>query len=232
MTQSQRYALLRSTSCEWSVCVPGSLLNLGRHSSNDLVIDHTEVSRHHARVVWEERAEFPAVVDLGSANGTRVDQRLVPPNEPYPLRKGGAVAVSNVVLTFELHDLSRAEEALAKPGKAVEGDLQHSSLIELLGLLELHSRSGTLLLDLEQGTARLVLSQGTIVSASAGDAEGEDAVRLLVGSPQRGTFTFERGHVSQPRCMNLSFSEFLLRFAAPTCAGGAASSYPTSRRIA
>lgn len=53
-----------------AVLVRGGRVRIGRHSTNDLVIDHPTVSRFHARLTWPEELQRPLVEDLGSANGT------------------------------------------------------------------------------------------------------------------------------------------------------------------
>ncbi len=51
-------------------------INIGRDSSNDIVLDHPAVSRHHARLVFKEGKYV--IYDLHSANGTYVNgQRVV-----------------------------------------------------------------------------------------------------------------------------------------------------------
>ena len=50
-------------------------INIGRDTSNDFVLDHPMVSRHHARIV-SQGGKY-TIYDLGSANGTYVDGRSV-----------------------------------------------------------------------------------------------------------------------------------------------------------
>ena len=46
---------------------------MGRHQDNDLVLADGQVSRRHARVVWEQGLSGPYVGDEGSTNGVLVN---------------------------------------------------------------------------------------------------------------------------------------------------------------
>lgn len=54
------------------------VVNLGRHPENDIVIDDSSVSAHHARIHVRANPDFPqyadiTIEDLGSTNGTFVN---------------------------------------------------------------------------------------------------------------------------------------------------------------
>ncbi|MEW6431864.1 MAG: FHA domain-containing protein [Myxococcota bacterium] len=55
--------------------VASESLTVGRLPDCDVVVDDPSVSKHHARLSWNEA--LWAVEDLGSANGTRLNGRLV-----------------------------------------------------------------------------------------------------------------------------------------------------------
>lgn len=62
---------------------------IGRSSSCDVVLDDPSVSREHARIWCQDGRVL--CVDLGSSNGTRVDERPVG-TSPVPVELGSAVA--------------------------------------------------------------------------------------------------------------------------------------------
>ena len=64
-------------------------MTLGRHASNNIVVDHQEVSRHHARITRQGQAMV--IQDMGSANGTFVNSvRLT---APCPLTNGDVIGL-------------------------------------------------------------------------------------------------------------------------------------------
>lgn len=78
---------------------PDSRLTVGRGDEADWVILDEELSRVHAALVrtWDG----VRVVDLGSKNGTRVDDELVAPGAEGPLLRDGArVLLGDVLLRY------------------------------------------------------------------------------------------------------------------------------------
>ncbi|WP_300766545.1 FHA domain-containing protein [uncultured Bifidobacterium sp.] len=60
-----------------SVPLTGQAITLGRSSSNTVVLDDEFVSSHHARVYKDPSTGNWAIEDLGSTNGTIVNQRRI-----------------------------------------------------------------------------------------------------------------------------------------------------------
>src|SRR5579871_3769060 len=67
----------------------GSLV-VGRGARNGLRVADPTASREHARIVWEERRPDPRITleDLGSANGTRINNAAVRPGTPTDVSPG------------------------------------------------------------------------------------------------------------------------------------------------
>jgi len=77
----------------------GKTVTIGRHSSNDISIADTGVSRDHARLQLADAAY--TIEDLGSTNGTFVNGVLI--TGPHPLADGDIVDLgSNVSLSFQV----------------------------------------------------------------------------------------------------------------------------------
>jgi phage tail-like protein len=70
----------------------------GRTGDNDLVLGHAQISRRHMRLYVQGDAVF--VEDLGSSNGTRVNEERLEPNTPRALRIGDTVSLGPFVLTL------------------------------------------------------------------------------------------------------------------------------------
>lgn len=75
-----------------------SEIYIGRDPSNDLVIRDAEVSRKHARLIWQSGGYI--LEDLGSTNGTYLNgQRLL---GPHVMRPGEVIQLGeNVSLVYE-----------------------------------------------------------------------------------------------------------------------------------
>jgi serine/threonine protein kinase len=58
------------------------------------------ISRRHGQIIKARNGYF--ITDLGSSNGTYVNDRLLPPNKPRLLRNGDEISIGEVVLQFLL----------------------------------------------------------------------------------------------------------------------------------
>jgi len=87
---------------------------IGRSSSNDVMVNHTHVSKLHARFKLEKTQAW--LVDAGSSNGTTVGKQKLMPEEPWPVPDGEMVSFGGVVLTFMWRDtLLRLLQRLKPP---------------------------------------------------------------------------------------------------------------------
>ncbi|MCB0971505.1 MAG: DUF3662 domain-containing protein [Acidimicrobiales bacterium] len=77
-------------------------LVIGRADDVDLRIDDKRVSRRHA-AVRRGRGRW-SVTDLGSANGTTCNGRLLSPQAPQPIQVGDTVGIGPFELVVEPHD--------------------------------------------------------------------------------------------------------------------------------
>lgn len=77
----------------------GAVVNVGREPTNDIPIQHGEMSRHHFRLIFQGNAY--AIEDLGSTNGTLVNG--VRPTGIMPLIPGCLLSISEtIVLSYEV----------------------------------------------------------------------------------------------------------------------------------
>lgn len=85
-------------------------LTIGRHRDCDLVLDHRDVSRRHARVRLLDGSCL--VVDLGSTNGTWINGRRVPPGgSEVALRIGDRIEIGVFALRFDRIDPTQPDPA-------------------------------------------------------------------------------------------------------------------------
>jgi len=72
-----------------------TFINIGRESSNDIVLDRDSVSRRHARIALRNGERV--LIDLGSTNGTYVNDRQI---QEHRLRSGDQLKVGNSILKY------------------------------------------------------------------------------------------------------------------------------------
>jgi hypothetical protein len=76
-------------------------LIVGRLADCELVIDSPSVSKRHATVTWDRNANQCAVRDLGSTNGTFLNERLLDDRETF-LGDGDVVSFGKVPFWYLL----------------------------------------------------------------------------------------------------------------------------------
>ena len=73
---------------------------------NDLILESKQVSRHHARILWQGGGYL--ILDLGSTNGTFVSGERV---DKRALSDGDLVSLGGLEFTFRLpRGLSKGEK--------------------------------------------------------------------------------------------------------------------------
>ena len=76
---------------------PAATTHIGRETDNDVVLDDPATSRHHAEILFHEG--HYVVKDLGSANGTYVNEQRV---SERALADGDAIRVGQNVVKISL----------------------------------------------------------------------------------------------------------------------------------
>jgi len=120
------------------------VIRIGRGAENEIVVDHTAISRVHARI--EGEAGTWRIVDLGSTNGTTVDRVALRPWQPHPLTHGAVIDLAGAVeLTFLLSEGERAGGEAATTRRIAERTVKLTPAeTEVLELLFVHYDSGRL----------------------------------------------------------------------------------------
>ena len=77
-----------------------TVLQIGRLPDNQLVVIDVKASSHHAEI--RPDAKFYALVDLGSTNGTFVNEQRLIPHTPRPLHTGDSIRIGDTVYTYEV----------------------------------------------------------------------------------------------------------------------------------
>ena len=149
-------------------------VTLGRAMTNDIIISDARASRSHARL--DCRAAGCTLVDLGSANGTRVNGMRV---EKAELNPGDVIHVGNTQFRFEM------EKVLEDAGLTMidsESDLDRTLDREFLPM-SLN----------ETGIARLVIFTGE----RTWEVQLEDTDQVTIGRTEENMVVLEQGKVSR-----------------------------------
>lgn len=85
---------------------------IGRLSSCQITLDHPKVSRHHAKIVFQPEGYF--LVDEGSRGSTSLNQSVITPNQPYPLKTGDIIVICD--FTLEIRELQLAADDVTTIG--------------------------------------------------------------------------------------------------------------------
>lgn len=68
---------------------------LGRADTANIVIEEMSISKHHARFSWASGGKIQ-ITDVGSANGTRVNQHVLQENQPKELSCGDQIFLGDI----------------------------------------------------------------------------------------------------------------------------------------
>ena len=110
LKQTQKPALrLLNGSQAGQVFAIGSGLSLGNNKArNDIALDDSYASRAHARL--EKQGFSYILTDLGSANGTKVNGKRIPPHTPISLSLGDQIEVGYTLMQFEMNSPTASEK--------------------------------------------------------------------------------------------------------------------------
>jgi pSer/pThr/pTyr-binding forkhead associated (FHA) protein len=89
------FAILQNIDDGTSHSISSDRVNLGRASTNDIVVDDKAVSREHAVIFRDESGQF--VIESSGANGTFVNHLQI---ERAPLSSGDLITIGDSTLRF------------------------------------------------------------------------------------------------------------------------------------
>ncbi|MHC4135847.1 MAG: FHA domain-containing protein [Planctomycetota bacterium] len=215
---------------------PNRCYVLGRAVDCDIVVDDTGSSRRHARLSVGGGSQTVFLEDLGSHNGTYVNEERI--SGRTQLEAGSAIRIGAAVYLLSLGDEVREEDRalLDTSTKALEwlslgdevgeeilrvvksnksstshfsGQLGSFSLIEVLQILNQARKSGTLHVSLESGHAEIEIRNGEVHSAVYGEAEAFPAL-VMVASEKTGIFLLVETDQPCPQTIHQPAARLLL----------------------
>ncbi|MCH8241414.1 MAG: FHA domain-containing protein [Planctomycetes bacterium] len=217
---------------------PNRSYTLGRALSNDIVIEDMLSSRNHAMLTVRDSIQQVFIEDLKSRNGTWVNEVRVARRSR--LTDGASIRIGATVYLLNLLDNAGASmrrmletgtlpfESLASTvqpkmgptGTDFAGQLGSFGLVEILQLLTLTRRSGTLHLALPEGHAKVELTAGEVDAAEFDNLSGFDALVALAGKP-RGLFWLVSRRVESEKTIDVPASRLLLELCSAMDEAGA-----------
>lgn len=80
----------------------GAYISVGRAGNNDVTLRHPSVSKLHAQIFTEQKGKESSysIVDVGSVNGTWVNETRVEPRTPTPISSKDRLAFGQVDCQF------------------------------------------------------------------------------------------------------------------------------------
>lgn len=110
--------LNQKTDQRYTVFVDSNLVTIGRAASNDIRLPFPVVSSRHLSLS-RENDEW-RIRDLGSTNGTQINNSRLPPGKLQALRQGDQVSIGSIFVTFH-DDASQqaSDHTLAQTGTLV-----------------------------------------------------------------------------------------------------------------
>lgn len=95
---------------EYSLDFAQDAISLGRQESNDIPLPSQGVSRKHAMIVGQENNFY--LIDLGSGNGTILNDKLLKPKEKNLLRDNDIIKIEDFELTFKVEEFDFTPEKM------------------------------------------------------------------------------------------------------------------------
>ena len=95
-SQSRSRLLLATAGGTHVIPLESTQLTIGRGLNNDVILEDTRVSRHHAQLRYRARRFW--IADIGSTNGTFVNDEQVAERS---LRDGDVISLGGLELTFK-----------------------------------------------------------------------------------------------------------------------------------
>ena len=206
---------------------PLAMISIGRGKNNAVVLPSHYVSRQHASIKCSN--DSFQLQDLESTNGTFVNNKKV---EKHQLHLGDKIRIGSFVLNFldkktlideysnlpEIATLDELATTEIKRNKGSQSDLMgklsYLSPVELVQIINMGKKTGTLSVIGENGTeAILSVRQGEILSAQftreKKATDGEQAVYQML-KMQNGNFVFKFREQEDGKKLSMSTMNLLM----------------------
>ncbi len=194
----------------------GELL-IGRAEQNDVVLTERRVSRWHSKIEWLKEAKGYVVSDLGSSNGTYLNNKKIS-SHPQALTDRDKIRIASAVFTvrivknakeieeefLELRErvqcqvtevINIAEVKAMQQSLGLAGDLSNLCPVELFQMLESGNKTGDLMIKVDDIRGNFIIKEGQIIRGEFADKSAHEAVYAIL-QYNHGMFAFK------PRIVN------------------------------
>lgn len=152
------------------------IVTVGSGEDNVIILTGPQVSVHHVQIYWQTETNTYIIEDLGSAEGTYVNERRI--EAPQQLRHGDVLRVGHTIIDVKLATATGMDEVLVAPLPPLEEDRSRGIAPVLVGVLIAILACITILCVVAGGGLLLGRGQDTpdvIIQSPSADA------RLAVG---------------------------------------------------
>jgi Nif-specific regulatory protein len=94
---------------------------LGRAAENTITLLDDRCSRFHAKIFFDEGQWY--IQDLGSRNGTYLDEKIITAQQTFPLHAGQRVQIGHTIFQFGCGELGTTELSLQHPTEQNENEI-------------------------------------------------------------------------------------------------------------
>lgn len=202
--------------------------SLGRDSACDIPVADATCSRRHAQLSVGAIEEIVYVIDLGSRNGTLVNDERI--QGRATLKHGDRLQIGATVFLVSTSELAvsmdtgtiahehlqgevneqllRVMQVHGRADSDIAGQLGTFGIIEVLQFLTQLAHSGTLHVALADGKARVEVRRGEVCAASYRDLDGFEAL-LELARMEHGVFWLRESYGPFPKTIPQSSAQLL-----------------------
>jgi hypothetical protein len=176
-------------------------LLIGREEACHVRLASPKVSRKHAEIRWEGKKAF--IVDLGTPNGTYVNEERLAPNGKRELRPGDVIGIVGITATYKvlapgsdpasLVDVSGTQATMVHEEPREAGLVGTPAIMpigQVLTRLSTLRASGTLSIEAAGSKGEFTIEGGKIVKSTYAGLSGGPAVTAATALTT-GQFRFE-----------------------------------------
>lgn len=154
----------RNTSDRKSYKFTQNAILIGRQQNCDIMLESSAVSRRHSKITVNK--SLVEIEDLGSGNGTLVNQKKIPSKEAFPIKPGDQIRIEEFEIQFENTEIADLA-ASATFHKSTKTEITDPDMIEIkmikkvLGALDQDKLPSLVMTSQEFKNKKAIYEEGT-----------------------------------------------------------------------